>query len=265
MGVLNVTPDSFSDGGRFLRVDAAVNRALQMIEEGADIIDIGGESTGPGSKNVSSDEEINRILPVIEKLRPKFAGIISVDTYKSAVAEKAIKAGADMINDVLAGRGNVDDEKMFRLVAESGAGLVLMYSKDTWGRTSRKEKDYNDVCSVIGSFLRERLLKAQKNGVKLRQICLDPGMGAFISAKSEYSLAVLRNLKIFKKIGRPLLIGASRKGFISDICGGEDVTDRLEGSLAIAFWSYLQGVSLLRVHDVLATRRLLMMAEKIIE
>lgn len=273
MGILNVTPDSFSDGGAYFlgadldrSVEMAVARALEMIKEGADIIDVGGESTGPGSSDVSLEEELGRVIPVIEGIRAEEERrsigrnvLISVDTWKSEVAEKAIEAGATMVNDVTAFRG---DPEMARVVAdarlEGGARVpvVLMYSKDEGPRTSKENVKYTDVVAAIKEFLMERVKVAEKAGVSRDQIILDPGMGAFVSMDPEYSYEILARLEEFKDLGFPILVGTSRKSFLTTHFGDMKPEDRLEGSLSTAFEAKMNGASILRVHDVAETRQM---------
>ncbi len=263
MGILNVTPDSFSDGGRFfedgdgrLNAEAVVEHALTMIQEGATIIDVGGESTGPGSREVSLEEELRRVLPVIRGIREKNSEAwISVDTWKAEVARQAIEAGADMINDVMALR--MGGEAMATVLAETGVPVVMMYSKDATPRTTRDCVEYGDVVQAILRFFDERLRFAEKHGIRREQIIVDPGMGAFLSGDARYSLEVLRRLREFERLGFPLLVGASRKGFIQEICGGKGPEDRLEGSLAAAMVAVMNGAKIVRVHDVAETRRVL--------
>ncbi len=251
MGILNVTPDSFSDGGRFKSVREAVEAGLKMVAEGADIIDVGGESTGPGSKGVPLNEELKRVIPVIEKLRLKTDAWISVDTWRSQVAKYAVKAGADMVNDVTALRG---DPEMAGTVAELGVPVVLMYSKDTGPRTTVKKKRYGDVVKEISAFLRQRVAYAKGNGIAEDKCIIDPGMGAFISMDEKYSLRVLKGLPRFSVLGRPVLLGASRKSFIGNTLG-LPVDERLEGGLACAVVAVLGGATIIRAHDVKETRR----------
>lgn len=264
MGVLNVTPDSFSDGGEFIDPNKAVLRALQMMKESADILDIGGESTGPGSRDVSVDEEWVRVMPVLRSLTAHsdfLQGLpwVSLDTYKAEVARRALNFGIHMVNDVTALRGDPD---MARFIAETGLAVVLMYSKDPTARTTLEEVHYEDVVQHIMDFFQERLEYAFSQGIRREQIILDPGMGAFLSADPRYSIDVLKRLNEFHSLGFPLLVGASRKGFIGKILGGVGHSDRLEGSLACAAQAVSQGVHILRVHDVLSTRRFLDVFER---
>lgn len=242
MGILNVTPDSFSDGGKFVDSATAVARGLQMAEEGADIIDIGGESTRPGSLPVPAGEEIRRTVPVIKKLRAETGALISIDTCKTEVARAAVDAGADIINDISA----LADPGMAELAAGTGAGLVLMHMLGT-PETMQKDPRYGDVVSEVHRFLEERAAFAVSRGVAPEQIALDPGIG--FGKTDEHNLALLRGIPQLAASGFPVLIGASRKSFIGRISGrGPD--ERLAGSLAAAVFSILRGAHILRVHDV---------------
>ncbi|MFC1811024.1 dihydropteroate synthase [Patescibacteria group bacterium] len=251
MGVLNLTPNSFYDGGKFETPEDAVKYAKQMVKDGADIIDIGGESTGPGSKDVDSKEELKRILPVLKALKVPARVWISIDTYKADVARAALKAGANMVNDVLAFRG---DEKMAKLIAKEKVPVVLMYSKDDTGRTSRKKPKYENVVTEVQGFLKKRIKVAKEAGIKDEQIVLDPGQGAFVSMDPAPSLKLLKNLKKFKAFGYPVLTGSSRKSFIGETLD-LPIEERLEGSLACCAAAVLNGASIIRAHDVKETRR----------
>ncbi len=254
MAVLNVTPDSFSDGGALFedgRVSLEkVERAIeQAIADGADWIDVGAESTGPTSKDVSVEEELARLQPVFEMIREKrFADRVkfSIDTWKSEVADMAIRHGAAMVNDVTGLRG---DPRMGAVVG-TGALCALMYSKDPTPRTTRESVQYDDVMDTITTFFAERITYAQSQGVKLEQIILDPGMGAFVSGDPKYSFEVLRRLAELKVFGLPILVGPSRKSFIPGT-----LEERHEGGLASATIAYLNGASMLRMHEVRAARR----------
>lgn len=251
MGILNVTPDSFSDGGEFEGVERAVARAREMVEEGATIIDIGGESTGPGSLDVKLEEELERVIPVVRAVSEALPEVlISVDTWKAEVARQAIEAGAGMVNDVTALRG---DSGMARVVAEARVPVILMYSKDATARTSKKAVEYEDVMATVIEFLKERVAAAEAGGVTRAQIILDPGMGAFVSTFPKYSLEILERLNELVSLDYPVLVGASRKSFIREIWGGEKPEDRLEGSLEAAKMAAQNGASILRVHDVKET------------
>ncbi len=251
MGVINVTPDSFSDGGRFLDEKKALNEALKMVEDGADIIDIGGESTGPGSKKISASEELKRVIPVIKKLRDRSQVWISVDTYKAAVAQEVLQAGADMINDVTALRG---DGKMAEILSGYDVPVVIMYSKDKTARTTLRKTEYKNVLKTVSDFLAERVDYAVNKGISRRRLIIDPGMGAFLSMDEKYSLQILKHLDYFKKLKLPVLAGASRKSFIGKAMN-LPVEERLEGSLACAAVAIMNGADILRVHDVRESRR----------
>ena len=254
MGVVNVTPDSFSDGGNFFDANAAIEHALQLVAEGADVLDIGGESTRPNATPVSEAEELRRVLPVIEALASRVAVPLSIDTLKPAVAQAALRAGASLVNDVAANR---DDDAMWRVVAEAGAGYVLMHMQGT-PATMQKNPRYENVVEEVGAFFTERLARLQATGVAMEQIILDPGIG--FGKTLEHNLQLLAGLKRFTKWERPLLVGLSRKSFLKEIggeigAGGAD--GRLAGSLAGACWAVEQGASIIRAHDVAATRQAL--------
>lgn len=242
MGILNATPDSFSDGGKFQALETAVARGLQMVAEGADMIDIGGESTRPGAKPVQALEEIARTVPIIKKLREKMDALISIDTRKAEVARAALAAGADIINDISA----LADPGMAAVAAETGAGLVLMHMLGT-PETMQNNPQYTDVVSDVRNFLEERIAFAVARGVALEQITLDPGIG--FGKTDEHNLALLKGIPVLTALDRPVLIGASRKGFIGRMLGGKP-EERLAGSLAVAGFAVLRGAHILRVHDV---------------
>lgn len=244
MGILNVTPDSFSDGGVYFSLKKAVSRAKEMIKEGANIIDVGGESSGPNSVFVPEKEELKRVIPVIKKIVPickKHGVLISIDTYKSEVARKAVQAGAEIINDVTALRG---DPKMAQTAAKLGMPIILMYSKDPTARTTRQKKHYKNVTKTIMEFLKSRIKYAQKAGIKKENIIIDPGMGAFISAIPKYSFEILRGLNEFKKLGFPILIGTSRKSFLPGALNQRQIPSLIANLVASK-----NGASILRVHD----------------
>jgi dihydropteroate synthase len=261
MGVLNITPDSFSDGGKYNITDQAIIRFDEMVEHGADIIDIGGESTGPGSVDVSEEEELERVIPVLEAVRKRCDIWISVDTYKSKVAKQALQSGADMINDVLAFRG---ERNMAEVLAAEEVPVVFMYSKDPSGRTSGHDQKYEDVVQHITDFFEERIKFAESHGIPKGRIIVDPGQGAFVSPEPKYSLEILRRLKEFETFGLPILIGSSRKSVIGKTLN-LPLHQRLEGSLACAAVAVMNGASIVRVHDVKATRRTLDMVSAIME
>jgi len=256
MGVLNVTPDSFSDGNRFSSVDDAVNYAIQMQKEGADIIDIGGESTRPGALSLSISEELNRVIPVIEKLIKKIDIPLSIDTYKSDVAKKSLDLGVGMVNDNTALKG---DKKLVNIVASYKVPVNLMHMKGN-PRDMQKNPVYNDILLEITSFLKERAEYAMFNDIKKENIVIDPGLGfgKRTGRGIEDNCEILKRLSEFKILKYPILIGASRKTFIGNICGREKplpVEDRLEGSLAAAIVAVLNGADIIRVHDVKETKR----------
>ena len=257
MGVVNVTPDSFFNGGLYFEPARAIERALELAAEGADIVDIGGESSRPGAHPISAKEEKKRILPVIEVLREKKNVLISVDTTKAEVAEAAVAAGADIINDISAGRF---DPQILRLAAESGAGLVLMHMKGT-PRTMQAEPRYEDVVAEVRSFLEERIAAAEAGGVARESLIIDPGIG--FGKKLEHNLALLNNLGSLVELGRPVLVGISNKSFIGKILNLEP-QDRLEGTVAAAVVSLLHGASILRIHDLKAVKRAVTVAESIL-
>ncbi len=250
MGILNVTPDSFSDGGKFLSSENAFNKAKAMLDEGATIIDVGGESTRPGSQSISAEDQISRVLPIIEQLSAKTNALVSIDTQKAVVAKAAIKAGAHIVNDISAGR---HDESMFEVVARFGTGYILMHMLGT-PDTMQLTPHYEDVIADINMFFRERISSAVRAGVDEEQIVLDPGIG--FGKNLEDNLRIMSNMASFDEPGRPLLLGASRKSFIGMI-DNSTADKRIGGSLAAVISSYLQGVKLFRVHDVDETRQLI--------
>ncbi len=256
MGVVNVTPDSFYDGGLYFEPARAIEHALKLVADGADLIDVGGESTRPGAGPVPAREEKKRILPVIEVVREKKDVLISVDTTKAEVAAAALAEGAHLINDVSAGRFDPD---LLPLVARTGAGLVLMHMKGT-PRSMQSLASYDDVVGEVRDFLARRLEAAREAGVNEAAVILDPGIG--FAKKLEHNLALLNNLPALAGLGRPVLVGISRKSFIGRILDAEP-EDRLEGTIAAAVVSALNGASILRVHDVREVRRALAVAEAI--
>lgn len=258
MGVVNVTPDSFYDGGLYFEPARAIERALELAAEGADIIDIGGESSRPGAHPIQAGEEKRRILPVIEVLREKKGVLISVDTTKAEVAEAAMAAGADIINDISAGRF---DPRLLPFAAESGAGLILMHMKGN-PRTMQHAPRYEDVVGEVKSFLLERIEAAAACGVSADNIIIDPGIG--FGKNLEHNLALLNNLSALTELGRPVLVGISRKSFIGKILGGLEAQDRLEGTIAAAIVSLLRGAAILRIHDLIAVKKALAVAESIL-
>jgi dihydropteroate synthase len=255
MGILNVTPDSFSDGGLYANVRAATQRALQMVEEGADIIDIGGESSRPGAKVISAREESERVLPVIKEIREKTDIPLSIDTCKAQVAFAAMEEGADWINDISAA---TYDSEMPAVMKETGAPVVIMHRRGT-SQTMQSKTDYVDIISEVRSFLLDRASSLEAEGVK--QIIIDPGLG--FAKTAEQNLLVLHKIKAFVETGYPVLVGASRKSFIQKHLG-DDSSNILEGSLAVASYAMISGCDILRVHDVLATVRVRKMLQAIL-
>jgi len=249
MGILNVTPDSFSDGGKYFSLDSAVRRCEEMLEEGAKIIDIGGESTRPGAEPVSLEEEIRRVVPVIKEIRKRFGDdfFISVDTYKSEVAKLSLEEGADMINDVSALRF---DENMVNVVARYECPVVLMHMRGT-PKTMQENPTYDDVVGEILNFLKERIEFAVNFGVKEENIIVDPGIG--FGKTVEHNLCILKRLCEFKVLGLPIMIGTSRKSFIGAITEESEPEKRLAGSLATYGIAVENGAKIIRVHDVKET------------
>ncbi len=257
MGVLNVTPDSFSDGGQWIDPAIAVDRALAMVAEGAAVIDVGGESTRPGSQPVAEDEQVRRIVPVIRAIAKASLVVISIDTTRAKVAEAALDAGAMLVNDVSAGR---DDEQLIPLVARRGAVLSLMHMQGT-PATMQVRPTYQNVTDEVRSFLLNRLKFAQNAGVDPLRILLDPGIG--FGKTDAHNLALLAELKTLAEIGRPLLVGTSRKGFIGRITGETDPADRRFGTAATVAWAIANGATMLRVHDVEPMARVMRMIRAI--
>lgn len=249
VGILNVTPDSYFDGGKFVERDAIVARAKQIVDEGGDVIDIGGESTGPGSQDVTIDQEIARVIPAVEAIRSDLPDAwISVDTYKSEVARAAILAGADMINDITAGRG---DEGMFSVMAMTKAPYVMMYAKDESPRTSKADKQYDDVVATIHAFLESRIAFAAKEGIDRAQIIVDPGLGHFVSSDPKYSWEILEKLRAFTYLA-PVYVSPSRKSFLAG-SGNLPPSERLPATLEATRIALKNGARFIRTHDVKET------------
>jgi dihydropteroate synthase len=244
MGILNVTPDSFSDGGCFLAPRAALAQARLLIEEGADLLDIGGESTRPGARPVSAEQEMDRVLPVIELLKREVSVPLSIDTTKSRVARAAVQAGAAFVNDV---SGLRFDPEMASVVAESGAGLFLMHTR---GRPEEMQANtrYDDLIGEITAYLQEGLALAQTAGIEVQRIAIDPGIGFGKSLAG--NLEILRRLPELHRLGRPILLGTSRKSFIGTIINRPDPSQRVYGTLATVALGVAAGVRIFRVHDV---------------
>lgn len=253
MGILNVTPDSFSDGGRFLDHDKAKNRALEMEENGADIIDIGGESTRPGAEKVELDVELERTIPVIEALRKETEIPISIDTYKSAVAKEALDAGANIVNDISALRF---DPGLGELVGEREVPIILMHMQGK-PKTMQKNPTYEDPVGDIKAFLNDRIEEAVELGISRDKIIVDPGIG--FGKKYEDNYEILRRLEEFETLNAPLLLGTSRKSFIGDTLD-LPTDERVEGTIASNVVGVLKGASILRVHDVKENHRALKVA-----
>ena len=245
MGIVNVTPDSFSDVGKDESTEKAVQHALELVQEGADILDIGGESTRPGATPVSLEEELRRVVPVIERLS-KTAGVpLSIDTYKPEVMRAAIAAGADIVNDVRA----LQEPGALAVVAQSNAGVCLMHMQGT-PQTMQIDPRYDDVVAEVKAFLNERLESAKAAGIPADRIVLDPGFG--FGKRTEHNITLLQELQSIADLGRPLLVGLSRKSVLGQITGG-DVYVRLHASLAASVISAMKGARIIRVHDVKAT------------
>jgi len=265
MGILNVTPDSFSDGGKFFSIYDAVNHAIRMQNDGADIIDIGGQSTRPSAKEITIDEERNRVIPVIEKLIRKIKIPISIDTYRSEIVKEALKLGVKMVNDVTALRG---DKNLARIVAHYNVPICLMHMMGE-PRNMQEYPSYNDVVKEISIFFKERTDYAISCGIKKDKIIIDPGLGfgKRTGKGVEDNCEILRCLSEFKDLGFPIMVGASRKTFIGNVCGKDSqlsVTERLEGSLAAACIAAINGADIVRVHDVKETRRCINLVDSII-
>jgi dihydropteroate synthase len=261
MGILNVTPDSFSDGGRFLSCEAAVERALQMVEEGADIIDVGGESTRPrsqsygeGAEGVSVDEELRRVIPVIDQIVKHADVPVSIDTYKSQVAREALSAGASIVNDI---SGFTFDPMMSSVVGQANATAVIMHIQGA-PQTMQENPSYDDLIGEVSAFLKKGLEKGRQAGIA--QMLIDPGIG--FGKRLEHNLQLIGQLKGFNSLGFPILVGPSRKSFIGAILNAS-VAERLDGSLAAAVACILNGAHVLRVHDVKETRRVALVADAI--
>ena len=257
-GILNVTPDSFSDGGDFLDPEAAARHAGVLLEEGADAIDVGGESTRPGSDPVSEEEERRRVVPVVRRiLEARPGAVVSVDTYRARTAEAALDAGARIVNDVTALRG---DPRMAALVADAGCPVVLMHMLGE-PKTMQREPRYDDAVGEVRHFLEKRAGHANAAGVAAENIILDPGIG--FGKTLAHNLALLRRLDAIVDLGFPVLLGASRKRFIGAITGAEEAKGRVFGTVATTVLGYERGATLFRVHDVRANREALVVAEAV--
>ncbi len=264
MGVLNATPDSFSDGGQFAGVEHAVEFALEMVEQGASVVDVGGESTRPGAARVAADEQIRRVVPVIARLRARSNVAISIDTTLAAVAEAALDAGADFVNDVSAG---TEDGAMFRMLARRGAGVVLMHrlappGEDSYSDRYAKEPVYADVVRDVSAFLLARAEMAMAAGIARESIAIDPGLGFGKSVVQNYEL-VARTSE-FAALGFPVVVGASRKSFLGAVTGRADPEQRIIGSVVAAVAAYGGGARIVRAHDVGAHREALLVAHAVL-
>jgi dihydropteroate synthase len=258
MGVLNVTPDSFSDGGEFLAPGAALAHARAMIAEGADLLDVGGESTRPGADPVAAEEELRRVMPVVEALAGEGAVPISIDTSKAVVARAATAAGASFVNDVTALRG---DPEMAAVVAAAGADLCLLHMQGE-PRTMQEDPRYDDVVAEVKAFLEERLAFAVAQGVAEQRVWLDPGIG--FGKTLDHNLELLRRLEEIVALGRPVVIGASRKRFIGALTGRPE-QERAAGTVAVNVMAFERGARMFRVHDVGATRDALAVASATVD
>lgn len=256
MGILNVTPDSFSDGGRHRRPETALRRAVEMVDQGALIVDVGGESTRPGAAEVPAAEEMARVLPVIRMLRSELTISISVDTRKSEVARAALDAGADIVNDVSA----LGDPEMAHVVAENGAGLVLMHMRGT-PATMQREPSYDDVAGEVAGELRDSLERALAAGIEPERVVVDPGIG--FAKDLRHNLVMLAELARLQELGRPILLGVSRKAFLGRLLGGVQPVERAVGGAAACVAGLLAGARIFRVHDVGVVREALLVAEAI--
>ena len=258
MGIINATPDSFSDGGSFLNPEAALAHGLRMVDEGAEILDIGGESTRPGAQSVEADEEIRRVLPIIQALRRESRVLLSIDTSKAVVARAALEAGADIINDVTGLRG---DTEMPALAASSKAGVVIMHMQGE-PRTMQLAPSYEDVVREVGEFFRQSLARSVSSGIDPMRIAFDPGIG--FGKLPEHNRMLLEKLSAFLEFGRPLLVGVSRKSFLGWLAGSSAMDDRFWPGVALTSLCRERGARLLRVHDVKPHTEALRMTEAIL-
>ena len=257
MGIINVTLDSFSDGGKYLDPKDAVAHALQLEAEGADILDIGGESTRPGAQPVPVEEELARVLPVIRALAPVARCAISIDTYKAEVAKAALAAGAHIVNDV----GGLRDPAMAAVAAEAGAGLVIMHMRGE-PRTMQEAPEYEDITREIREFFRQSFARAITCGMKPEQLVFDPGIG--FGKTVAHNLSLIKGIAELRVEERPLLLGVSRKGFLAGVTGAREMGDRLTPTLALTVLGRARGVNIFRVHDVLENVRALKMTDAVL-
>ena len=258
MGILNITPDSFSDGGRYLNTSRAIDRAFEMVDNGADIIDIGGESTRPGSDFISKDEELQRIVPVIQEIRNQDSEIlISIDTYKSDVAEIAVDLGANIVNDI---SGLTFDQNMSTFLSGRDIPVIIMHIKGK-PKTMQSNPIYDDLLNDINSFFKKQIIFAQSNGIVRDNIILDPGIG--FGKTFNHNLTIINNLKGLCNLGHPIMVGTSRKAFIGDILDAPP-SERVEGTIASVVASVINGANIVRVHDVKEIKKAIMVTEKIL-
>jgi dihydropteroate synthase len=259
MGVLNVTPDSFSDGGEFYTTEKAIEHGIRMATEGAQIIDVGGESTRPGAEPVSASEELARVQPVIAKLREKTRAFISIDTTKAAVAHGALEAGASIINDVTGGRA---DPEMMRLAAEKRAAFIVMHMQGT-PQTMQTDPHYNDVVTEVTDFFRQQYARALECGIDSMAIAFDPGIG--FGKTVEHNLELLANLPRLRVHDRPIVVGVSRKSSLGQMIGSTEMSDRLAPTIAFTAMLRERGANILRVHDVKENAAALRVTERLLE
>jgi len=258
MGIVNVTPDSFADGGQFFDPKKAVAHALELVAQGAEILDVGGESTRPGAESVGEAEELRRVIPVIEQLSRQVSVPVSIDTVKPAVAKAALAAGASLVNDIAANR---TEDDMWRIVADAGAGYICMHMQGT-PKTMQAEPHYKDVVSEVGEFFAGRLATLATCGVTAEHVALDPGIG--FGKSVAHNLQLLGGIGAFTRFARPLVLGVSRKSFIGKIVPAE-VTQRLPGSLACATLAVKAGVQVIRAHDVAETVQAVRVTEAVLK
>ena len=257
VGILNVTPDSFSDGGRFCNIDSALEQGRRMAQEGAALIDVGGESTRPGAPSITVAEELDRVIPVIEALHRELALPLSIDTTKSAVAAAAVAAGVEFVNDI---SGLRFDSQMAEVVAKSGAGLFVMHTRGKPG-TMQQNTHYADVVEDVVTALRQSLENAEAAGIPTDKIAIDPGIG--FGKDVAGNLELLRRIATLADLGRPIMLGTSRKSFIGRVLAQDDAADRLVGTLATIALGYAGGARLFRVHDVAAAQQAALMAQAV--
>jgi dihydropteroate synthase len=259
MGVLNVTPDSFSDGGNFLETESAVEHGLRMAAEGAHIVDVGGESTRPGAEAVTAEEELRRVIPVIEQLRRKSEVIISIDTSKAEIARAAVRAGASIVNDVTGGRG---DEEMMALIAETKSAFIIMHMQGT-PQTMQIAPQYTNVVSEVSDFFRQQYARAIVYSIDPMAIAFDPGIG--FGKTLEHNLELLAQLEWLRACDRPIVIGVSRKSFLGKLINSAQISDRLAPAVALTSLLRARGADVLRVHDVKENVNALKVTEAILQ